>query len=1410
MTRTLKKLAAIILTTQTVALPFAGAQEEKGASMDRVMISGDFWKPDKVIWGDGRPLADEPGPEHIPHGFKSDWQITVPETGWYELYLVGSGGDFAHDVFLDGKTLYLHGSTDRAEKARNLWLAKGEHALRIQRVGRSSFPMRAFKQFELRRADGSSGNAITANKTLVDVMRAGEEMVIEVTGGGTGQPANYELLSYDRQQPDAGPEVVGTVSFPAGKKPETKTVRVACPREGAFTLSARVAGGRELSSTEFPIGPYAVIDVTAGPSAGSKPELVHELDCVEQTLNGKPIGDGIFVECNGPSRVVETAIGRYRESHDCTPPEAAPPGSGGAGQAESYSGFSYRLSLPQIQVPYLLEVEFPDDDQRCIVVGPHWLNPETGELSPLSGGYNTKSIQTGGLFPLSNRMQTHRAVFWPKTSESVLTIFSQEIGTRAAVARIRLYRFADGNLPLPPVTENGRNFLHWYEEAHNWVHLVGVDGTIRDPLVRNLEGLKRWAQFVRYHGLTCMSALGVGYQSAFWRQTHLEGFQAEDVDLPRLAALICEKYGLKYMPEIFPTQWYASLVTLPGRAEHPDDIRTFNANGKPSGKGAAACNLNPLHPEVQKMWVNGLGELSDKLRDCKSFLGVSIRANVWQFRGDFTLPSLGWGYGDWIIREFEKDTGVKVPGDPDDPERFMTRYEFLTSPEQKERWVNWRCDRLLDYHIRLRDRIRGDRDDVKLVFWGSFRSDPIYQVPGDTLTRMRECGVDLAKVQQAGNIAIMPAARYGSRFTTSATQGIYDGFFDVDAVRTGMGEPRAFGAYMNYLELAREWPAEKLGLKLPAKETKPPYHCSASLGAGRNSLEKFAVVLAEQDTALFHDGGNADCLGDAELWKEWFAEYRALPPVAFQRVDSARDPVAVWQQGAGVRGQESGSSPATPSPDLSGHGVTGLLRAFFYAVNRERWPVTIELAFDNCREVTRLTSGEATQLQDGKLTLELQPFELRSFSMPAGARIVSSKTTIPQAMHDYVHNRITFAQQLRESLTPDSLPAALLADYDEALATAWDALERKAYWRARTILRSAPMMRVYEQTGRMPDGQVVGKFPNLLREVENAGHWQLIEPLLKGDELIALAGADAQVVASTTLNPEWGGYQVLASTDGKLKLELDVPAEGLYALHLGLVAKETGPIMVQAGGKALMPAIVKQAGVPDTATFQNVQLAAGKQTVELNRPDGVDFGLYGLKMLPKMQPLGSEKWAVAGPFRGFWGHMDDEGNHRHSAADVKAGLEKAYPPETNPDLNALYQDEDGSERRWLYKAGDLAGAFSDVGVDMSVRTGSSGKDFNFALTHIHADRDRTALLMVPCDWWARAYLNGERLRSNVPQTELEASGADFTTHYPRFHAVMQLKKGKNTLLLKVQGGSLGSGFGAYISDAAGIEVGVGK
>ena len=203
------------------------------------------------------------------------------------------------------------------------------------------------------------------------------------------------------------------------------------------------------------------------------------------------------------------------------------------------------------------------------------------------------------------------------------------------------------------------------------------------------------------------------------------------------------------------------------------------------------------------------------------------------------------------------------------------------------------------------------------------------------------------------------------------------------------------------------------------------------------------------------------------------------------------------------------------------------------------------------------------KLDNRKLSLVLKPFEIRSFRADPNALIFHAETNVPQDMIDYIHNRISFAQKLKESIKPGAIPEGEMKAYDHALATAWKALEEKKYWRARSVLRSAPMMRVYELTASMPKGQIVGKFPNLMREATNMGHWNLLEPMILGDKLAALATGKKQIADSNSFNPEWGGYKVLKANGGKLNLTIDVPASGTYTLQLGLVAKDAAPVIVE-------------------------------------------------------------------------------------------------------------------------------------------------------------------------------------------------------------------------------------------------------
>ena len=163
-------------------------------------------------------------------------------------------------------------------------------------------------------------------------------------------------------------------------------------------------------------------------------------------------------------------------------------------------------------------------------------------------------------------------------------------------------------------------------------------------------------------------------------------------------------------------------------------------------------------------------------------------------------------------------------------------------------------------------------------------------------------------------------------------------------------------------------------------------------------------------------------------------------------------------------------------------------------------------------------------------------------------------------------------------------------------------------------------------------------------------------------------------------------------------------------------------------------------------------------------------------------------------------------NPNNGDANAKATLDKRYPPEAPFDPGAVFSTDDGRSIRWARPTGTAQGLLWDRGVDMSIRAHSGSGDVNFAATHIHADRERTALLYVAAEWWARAYLNGERLTSDIDPQLRDECGADFNTFYPTFRAVLKLRAGDNVLLVKQHGGTLGSAFAGFITRDDDIRV----
>lgn len=461
--------------------------------------------------------------------------------------------------------------------------------------------------------------------------------------------------------------------------------------------------------------------------------------------------------------------------------------------------------------------------------------------------------------------------------------------------------------------------------------------------------------------------------------------------------------------------------------------------------------------------------------------------------------------------------------------------------------------------------------------------------------------------------------------------------------------------------------------------------------------------------------------------------------------------------------------------------------------------MSLTLDLLGAKTVTRLGTGETIALQDGALTLDLAPYELRAFRAPAGARITGAETTLPDGYLDGIKDQLVHGRQVERKITTGDFAAnvtdAQRQRYQTQLAKAWDAFGQGRYWRARTLLQSAPMMAVYDQLGRLPDGQVVTRFPDML-QYNPGDRYEPDFPVLTGEALQQAALDTSPVADSASYDADWQGATVIQARNGKLVFELPLTAAGPYRLTIGHVAPTKGVVMASLNGQSLpAPITTKTPNAPEQTAFPVVRLA-GKNAVLTLSTEGA-FGIYAIKLEPVLKVLPTNLWSTIGPFRSFW----ERGGANQSA--VKDGFAKVYPPQQDLALGQTCKTRDGEERRWL-QTDKVVGAHADVGVNFAFRAKSGSFDICFARTFVTSDRDQEALLYIGTDWWATAYVNGEEVVSEDPIPKEEFNCA-FNRWKPKA-TVIKLKKGVNTILVKNHGGSANNWFTARISDLPDLTI----
>lgn len=969
-------------------------------------------------------------------GGKGEWGITgnvdydfqVPAAGWYELSILGNAAEteFLFDPLGNesGSGASFYGGTGQVgteERVGSAWLKAGAHTLRIQRYFWTGFPR--IEGFVLRAADNSIAKSIRISLgDAVPVYRTGECPQLQVEAGGR-TPAKLTVWTRDGADRIRRTD---TLDFPAGGTPARRTLPLLCAEEGQHTL--RFGNGQgEISWRDVRPLAYQVVDTRKPPhdAVALRKIPLQEIDLAARA----PDFSG------GETRVTASPAGSYRESSEAgfTRFQRAPQPARALMPEPGW--FAYRLEGITPQQPHLVEVDYPDDRLRSFAIALR----ESAPLSyPVAGG-----VDSGGEFSTTGNMLTESLLFWPRAVAPRVTVLNTHDGRRAAAARIRVYRLEGTLPPLVPEGTAGRHFVNWYEEGSNFLSMYGApDGWTGGPAA---IALQRWAETVRSTGGTVLAPTVLVYGFALYPSAYNRAFSKPGNDLLRGMLLAAEKNGLKVLPELHPradeldTATDAAaprphlLVSKEGRT------RYYEADGKTRVHPPL---YNPLYPPNQDWYVGMIGELADTYRDSPALLGVNLRLMQWANPALNNFHSLDWGYDDFTVSLFGRETGRDVPlGNPADPSRFAARYRWLMA-NAREQWIDWRCRKIAALYVRIRDRVQAARPDLK-VYSSVFQ----WEGEGDSAETLRGAGIDPMLLNGIAGVELINALHaYGRKEPDPiVSQSARDGLLDPRrlALLSGTGAPGRFLSGAKYIEITEAVaPPQQLGF--PAN-TKLTWTSATANPAGRHHLERFAVELAETDATVLGDGGNAYSVGQPVL-REFLSEYLRLPAEPFSARADAWDPAAVRE-----RSTRSG--------------------LYFYAVNRERYPITLDVTLSEPAGVKRISGGESVALAGDRLRIELKPYQLIAYRTATMVRILKVETRVPAAQRELVARQVRWLGDLarvQDGKWFGSLDEAERRTLENAASEAATAMAAGALWRARTLLERREMLAIYAKLNRMP------------------------------------------------------------------------------------------------------------------------------------------------------------------------------------------------------------------------------------------------------------------------------------------------------------------------------------------------------
>ena len=808
----------------------------------------------------------------------------------------------------------------------------------------------------------------------------------------------------------------------------------------------------------------------------------------------------------GETKIVESPAGRYREA-----------------EPKPLARFGYRFEIKNIGRPHLAVIRYPDDKRRFMIIN-------DGTTYDLSSG-----ITTGHAYPISGEMKEFHQIFWPRWNDCSLCFMTWGHDEPAAIEKIEIYELDElpsADIPNKPgcrelgiqyedpcgteCSEGAMTYETWLDHVVDYAKHTG-QSLLAYPLCW-YHG--PWFPSTRERADVFSMAVAQDRkqytvwtdQPEDWPAKLMERFEKEGLEfqgaltLLRLSSLMkkmnidleaiksgadtintmlwCDdvQTGTCDWTTVFSTLNYQKMLEKPEPLSCCRDKSFTWAYGEIPGQPYHASPIfNPIHPIVQDATIGFIREIAQRYGKYKSFKGVSI--NFWGSTITW-FGSLHSGYDDYTVSLFEKETGVKVPVEAKDPNRFSKRYEFLTF-KCRPAWITWRCQKIHELIKKFRDAIVDVRPDLRLTLslWCETLIPNVYGLGSpqnqiyariNTIDIFKNGGLDPELYKNEPNIEMDFQFEGGGRdrgFSNDKNNPMEyffmfrDHDFLDDSILNSMASLPKSGAFI-FNDWHEAWGESKWFLCEPKDPNLPKIatvygkknvnafrinseypkdgfwwdsqlRITSAYPPAPHFMEQYAHAVAELDACRITRGGLFLDKAHSEEIEIFAKAYRALPAEKFETIGTSTDPVAVRT--------------------LVKDGVR-----YLYIVNREYYSVDVEVRIDQLNDyVIDLSTQQRVNISI-PWKLKLGPYELKSFFLHPDTTIQNFIVYPPEII---VRNLMAEAQNALSQNHQIQVKEYFIAGLDKTAQDIESALQQHRWSRLRHLLTSYPICKCREILG---------------------------------------------------------------------------------------------------------------------------------------------------------------------------------------------------------------------------------------------------------------------------------------------------------------------------------------------------------